>query len=92
MTTTLQLGSQCNKQKREGKDPPSVNKDETERILRKQVPVNYRKLDNPFSDEEDLDETHQTPPQRREAYVKSRVTSFLELVKLLTLPSDWQNL
>jgi hypothetical protein len=58
MTTTLQLGSQCNKQKREGKDPPSVNKDETERILRKQVPVNYRKLDNPFLDEEDLDETH----------------------------------
>jgi hypothetical protein len=34
----------------------------------------------------------QTPPQRREAYVESRVTSFLELVKLLTLPSDWQNL
>jgi hypothetical protein len=35
-----------------------VNRDETKRIFRKQASVNYRKLDNPFLDEEDTDETH----------------------------------
>jgi len=61
---TLQLGSQHNKRKRQyeepnqGEDTKPTNTEPPQRKLRTKTPVNYRHLNDPFSDEEDEDETY----------------------------------
>jgi hypothetical protein len=59
--TTLQSGSQRNEQKRQREESRTENEDmmPPQRKLRTTQPVNYRKLNDPFSDEDADDETHQ---------------------------------
>lgn len=49
---TLQPGSQCTNQKRQHEEP-QIKSDQTQRKLHKQAPVDYKQLNNPFSDEKD---------------------------------------
>ena len=56
---TLQLGSQQNNRKRQYKEPDQGEDTEPpQRKLRTKTPINYRHLNDPFSDEEDEDETY----------------------------------
>jgi hypothetical protein len=59
-STTLQPESQPSKRKREEGPQTEAENDPPERNLRRQQPVNYRKLQDPFSDEEEADEAHYT--------------------------------
>ncbi len=55
--STLQPGSQHNQTKREREDPQTESEDtenQSQRKLRKKAPVDYRHLNDPFSDEEDM--------------------------------------
>jgi hypothetical protein len=58
---TLQPGSQCNDHKRRREESRTEDEDiqPLQRRLRTRQPVNYRNLNDPFSDEDEDDETHQ---------------------------------
>ena len=58
---TLQPGSQCTQPKRQ-REESQIESDENQnaRKLRKKAPIDYRHLNDPFPEEEDLDESYNT--------------------------------